>query len=566
VLLLLGLVIRLVLVIVPGHNGDTSIMVGWAEYLATNGGADFYRDAGSIYPALLYVLWPLGIWLDDPQLGLVLKALSIPFDMALATLLALITARLVSTRAAYGAAALYLFNPAVLLAGPIWGQVDAAGTLFFVAALVAISRERYATAGALAVVAGLFKPQFGLVLQPVLAVAVYRAVRERRPMPTLRTVLAGAAAYAALAWPIGLDPLRYAEELRRITANQPMTSLLAFNPWGLLIGFDKPDDGYVVVGGIVLVLGLAASLVPLLRRRDLPALLAVGACLAFAVYFLPTRAHDRYLFPAVAVLAPLAVVNGRRLVAYLVLSVAFALALVYALATITPFPLPEPIREVMVTAPSVWAIGIVLMASAVVWVSLFTRGNGGRIFGPQQHPGQARGEDDMDGNDGPAEDVEHAGRGDEAHDHGRERDAGYGSADDAAPQRPVAQVAQEPGDDAQGQQDRTKLAEEGASQVIGRAAEDGEDHVRQEQAAEPERERVRRRQDHERAVHAGSQSGEFEFVNAGSCLSAIPVLLSDWPARLRAVASRNPAQQRQTKRVPVPLESLTRNPVTERRE
>jgi hypothetical protein len=31
-------------------------------------------------------------------------------------------------------------------------------------------------------------------------------------------------------------------------------------------------------------------------------------------------------------------------------------------------------REVVVTAPSVWAIGIVLMASAVVWVSLFTRG------------------------------------------------------------------------------------------------------------------------------------------------------------------------------------------------
>lgn len=373
VLLLLGLVIRLVLVNIPGHNGDTSIMVGWAEYLAANGGVDFYRDAGSIYPALLYVLWPLGIWLDDPQLGLALKALSIPFDLALATLLALITGRLVSARAAYGAAALYLFNPAVLLAGPIWGQVDAAGTLFFVGALVAASRERHATAGALAVVAGLFKPQFGLVLLPVIMVAVLRAVRERRAMPILRTVVAGAGIYWLLALPFGLDPLRYAEELRRITMNQPMTSLLAFNPWGLLIGFDKPDGWLVVVGGILLVLGLAASVIPLLRRRDLAALLAVGACIAFAVYFLPTRAHDRYLFPAVAVLAPLAVVSGRRLVTYLVLSVAFALALVYALATITPFPLPEPMREVVLAAPSVWAIGIVLMASAVVWVVISLR-------------------------------------------------------------------------------------------------------------------------------------------------------------------------------------------------
>jgi dolichyl-phosphate-mannose-protein mannosyltransferase len=184
VLLLVGLLIRLLLVNVPGHSGDTSIMVGWAEYLAANGGSGFYRDGGSIYPALLYVLWPLGAWLDDPQLGVALKGLSIPFDLAMATLLALITGRLVSTRAAYGAAALYLFNPAVLLAGPVWGQVDAAGTLVFVAALVAAARERHATGGALAVVAGLLKPQFGLVLLPVLTVAVCARFASGAPCPS----------------------------------------------------------------------------------------------------------------------------------------------------------------------------------------------------------------------------------------------------------------------------------------------------------------------------------------------------------------------------------------------
>ena len=53
---------------------------------------------------------------------------------------------------------------------------------------------------------------------------------------------------------------------------------------------------------------------------------------------------------------------------------AFALALVYALSTITPFPLPESMREVVLAAPSVWAIGMVLMASAVVWAIIFVRG------------------------------------------------------------------------------------------------------------------------------------------------------------------------------------------------
>lgn len=374
VLLLVSLVIRLVLINVPGHGGDTLVMSRWAEYLAANGGANFYRDSGSVYPALLYALWPLGSWFDPPHLGHVLKGISIPFDLALATLLALVTARLVSTRAAYGAAALYLFNPAVLLAGPVWGQVDAAGTLFFVAALVAASRERHASAGALGVMAGLFKPQFGLVMLPVLTVAVIRARRERRARPILRTLAAGALSYAVVAVPLGLDPLRYADELGRIAVSQPMTSLYAFNPWGLFLGFEKPDGGLVIIGGILLVLGVAASMVPLIRRRDLPALLAVGACLAFAIYFLPTRAHDRYLFPAVAVLAPLAVVGARRLVLYLVLCAAFGLALIYALSSTTPFPLPEPLREVVLTARSVWVIGILLMASAVAWVVLFARG------------------------------------------------------------------------------------------------------------------------------------------------------------------------------------------------
>ena len=116
----------------------------------------------------------------------------------------------------------------------------------------------------------------------------------------------------------------------------------------------------------------------------------MGACLAVAVYFLPTRAHERYLFPAVAVLAPLAVMGATRLVAYLVLSVAFALALVYALALITPFPLPEPMREVVLAAPSVWVIGITLMGSALVWVVLFTRGEWRRALQASAAPRPGR--------------------------------------------------------------------------------------------------------------------------------------------------------------------------------
>src|SRR5207253_1601559 len=65
-------------------------------------------------------------------------------------------------------------------------------------------------------------------------------------------------------------------------------------------------------------------------RRDTAALLAVGAAAAMAFYFLPTRAHERYLFPAIALLVPFAVTRRRMLVPYLVLAGAFFVSLYFA--------------------------------------------------------------------------------------------------------------------------------------------------------------------------------------------------------------------------------------------
>jgi len=143
--------------------------------------------------------------------------------------------------------------------------------------------------------------------------------------------------------------------------------LNAFNPWGMLVGFEVPDDPYVGVGAALLVLALAASLLALRRSRDLAALLAAGALMALAFYFLPTRVHERYLFPAMALLAPFAFLDRPRLAAYVTLSLGFAAALVYALHTTTQLELPEPLADAIVSPVGVWAIGLVLIGSAVAW-------------------------------------------------------------------------------------------------------------------------------------------------------------------------------------------------------
>lgn len=372
-LFMAALVVRLLLVLVPGHNGDVSVMSGWAGNLADNGPLAFYDHSVSVYPALLYLLWPLGANLNGPPLDAAIKALSIPFDLGLGIVIALVTTRIASARAAFWATALYLFNPGVLLAGPAWGQVDAAGTLAFVLALVASAGRRHALAGGLGMLAALLKPQFGLVLLPVLIVAVMEAVRTRRRGPPLQAVLAAVAVYAVVALPLRLDPIRYASELSSVTNNLPDASLFAMNPWGLLMGFETPDRGFALLGAALLLAGLALAILPLLRRADLPTLLACGAFVAFAFYFLPTRVHERYLFPAFAVLAPLSVTSLPRLVAYIGLSLAFGAAMLYALVVVTPFSLPDAIQQPLLTPIAIWTIGIVLMAFALCWIVLAWR-------------------------------------------------------------------------------------------------------------------------------------------------------------------------------------------------
>ena len=68
------------------------------------------------------------------------------------------------------------------------------------------------------------------------------------------------------------------------------------------------------------------------RRRDLVGLLAVGSLIALTLYFVPTRAHERYLYGAIALLAPLAIYEPRLRRPFFALSATFFVTLAYVLA------------------------------------------------------------------------------------------------------------------------------------------------------------------------------------------------------------------------------------------
>jgi dolichyl-phosphate-mannose-protein mannosyltransferase len=368
-----GLWIRLAVLDAKGHYGDGLVVGRWADNMAKYGPWNFYRHDGALYPALLYAYWPIGVFLDGAAQARAVKGLSIPFDLAIAVVAYLAARRMVGPWRALVAPAVYLFNPAVLFAGPVWGQVDAAGALAYLLALLALAGRRFGLAGAFTVLAMLIKPQFGLVLLPVAVIAIQQWRSTRNLSPIKWAALGGALAYLILAVPLRLDPITYVGRVISAGSFKEMSSANAANIWGLLIGYKHPDGGLVYVGAVLLLLGLAAALLPLRWRRDLLMILAVGAFVVFAFYFLPTRVHERYLFPAMAVLAPLAAVNWRVFAAYLILSAAFAASMLYALFDTTPFTF-WPWLEELVTQPMarIW-ISLTLIATAATLVVLLVQ-------------------------------------------------------------------------------------------------------------------------------------------------------------------------------------------------
>ena len=208
-MLVAGLWIRLAVLDSKGHYGDGVVDGRWADNMARYGPWDFYRHDGAIYPALLYAYWPIGALLDGAAQARAVKGLSIPFDLAVGVVAYLAARRMVGPWRALVAPAVYLFNPAVLLAGPVWGQVDAAGALAYLLALLALAGRRFGLAGAFTVLAMLVKPQFGLVLLPVAVVAIqhWRATHDLAPIK--RAGLGGLVAYLIVAIPLRMDPISY---------------------------------------------------------------------------------------------------------------------------------------------------------------------------------------------------------------------------------------------------------------------------------------------------------------------------------------------------------------------
>ena len=339
--LVTGLVVRVALAPLGWHAYDMFTFSDWAWQLFEEPRNRFYAAPlevpGDHLPGDLTIMWIMahvtrvavpGFDFFDNRYVLIIKAVPIVCDLLLAVGMALVARSFGSRRQAVVVGSLVALNPAAIMISAVWGQWDSVPMALVVFAVLALIRKRSWLAFPLLACACLFKPQLG-VLIPLFAIADLRLrmlplpgiSRWRRWGTALQSAWRGwAAGFAAslavilaLSLPFGIGfpgmDTRYTlfERIQFAAERYASTSHGAYNLWYLLFPETRWDGDIGVFGlshhqvGYVLFAGaLVLAVIGVLTIDPWPVAFAWGGVVVtLAIYMLPTRIHERYVFPAV---------------------------------------------------------------------------------------------------------------------------------------------------------------------------------------------------------------------------------------------------------------------------
>ncbi len=376
-----GLALRAVLLPAGGYPSDVASFKAWAVALAGGGPAAFYGGQFADYlPGYLYVLWLLGavdaaVRFNDVAWLVALKLPAVAADLATAWLLLQVGLQQ-HHPAALTVAATYLLNPGIVFTSAIWGQVDAVGALVMLAGLLALCGPRPAPLAAATwlAVAVLVKPQTAPALLPAGLALLHLGAGDPPARRVRRLALCAGvslATIALLARPFGLTPVELGRLLADAAQVYPYGSVMAFNLWGAIQGFWVSDAirwaGVPLATWGLVAAGTAAAAVAVCtwRAGALRALLPGAAIVLLAAFALPTRAHERYLLPALPTLAAAGYVDRRFWSLYGGVSALFALNVLYAYSRpyLHTVRLPAWVEQTVFAPPVVRALGVVTVVA-----------------------------------------------------------------------------------------------------------------------------------------------------------------------------------------------------------
>jgi Gpi18-like mannosyltransferase len=299
--------VRALLFPMQGFPTDTGDFISWFTTAAQHGIRPFYSQAGfADYPPFnVYIFWAFGSLANTLNLNMAAMVKVVPnlFDLATATLIFFFVRKQSALNVALASTALYTFNPAVIYNTAIWGQFDAVYTFFLVLSVMLALKSKPVPAAVVFALGLLTKPQ-GIALLPLIVLLIYKKNGLRN---VLFSVLGFAATVFVVVLPFEGISISFLTNIYSSGyAYYNYGSVNAFNLWGLL-GLTWVHDGSLYVVGWILFGAFAAFTLYVVHKRfhlsgDYLAIFA-AFMLLFCFFMLPTRIHERYMFPAISMLA-----------------------------------------------------------------------------------------------------------------------------------------------------------------------------------------------------------------------------------------------------------------------
>ena len=345
-LLLAALLLRVALsACVAGYGVDMGCFGAWASRMAAVGPANFYEEGYfcDYPPAYMLVLGALGglanlFGLSFGTMGgeMLLKTVPIFCDILLALAVFLATDRVVGRRPALGMAALMALNPAYIIAGACWGQIESVLAVLLVALLLLARRGKWQAAIPVFALAVLAKPQAGLLVPLGLAALARDLVKDKASRkPIALGLLGGVLVTAVIVLPFSANqssPLWIVDKYVETLSSYAYATLSTGNLMFLLGGNWTPNDQAVLgpitygqLGMALMVLSFAFGIIVYLRGTGRRRLMLAGAATMQLVFVLGSKMHERYILPALALLLLAFVETGDvRLLASAVLASAAA--------------------------------------------------------------------------------------------------------------------------------------------------------------------------------------------------------------------------------------------------
>ncbi len=286
----------------------------WFNTAAEHGIRPFYtvvwQNVGWIdYPPFnVYIFWAFGslakaVSTYGISIVNIVKLVPNLFDLATGLLIYVFVRKQASFKLALMATALYTFNPAVIYNAAVWGQFDAIYTFFLILSLILALKSKPKLSATAFAIGLLTKPQ-GIALAPLVAFLIYKK-------NGLKNLLVSVLVFTATIFLVIL-PFEWSNPITFLSniyfgayGGYAYTSINAFNLWGLY-GLWVPDGSLFILGWALFGAFAVFTLYFLHKRfNNSGEMLAIFSAFMFffAFFMLPTRIHERYLFPAISVLA-----------------------------------------------------------------------------------------------------------------------------------------------------------------------------------------------------------------------------------------------------------------------